>query len=191
MSNPYSLSKGFRASKHHRELRQRIIKHFNWDELYFLASDLSVDWDALVGETKHRKTHELIDHLSRRKELGKLIALIKQERPSVEWPGFPDGTVVDLRFEYEASGKTQEGILVEGEGRVECSHVIDGENLMMDLPLLKPFKQWRITFISFRWRKLVIGACQKSLFTFQSLTIQFIFPFPSKSRKSFKRIFHK
>ena len=127
MSNQYSSTVGLRESKYHRELRLRIIRHFNLDELRFLASDLSVDWDALAGETKQRKAQELIEYLSRRKELGKLIALIKHERPSIEWPGFPDGTVVDLRFEYEATGKTQDGTLVEGEGRIEFSHVIDGE----------------------------------------------------------------
>ena len=127
MSNQYSSSVGFRESKYHRELRQRIIKHFNLDELHFLASDLSVDWDALAGETKHRKSYELIEYLSRRNELNKLITLIKQERPSVEWPGFPAGSVIDLRFEYTANGKTQDGTLVESEGRVESSHVIDGE----------------------------------------------------------------
>lgn len=127
MSNQYSSTVGWRESKYHRELRLRIIKHFNLDELKLLTSDLSVDWDALVGETKHRKTHELIEYLSRRKELGKLIAQIKHERPSIEWPGFPDGTMVDLRFEYEATGRTQDGTLVEGEGRIESSHVIDGE----------------------------------------------------------------
>lgn len=117
MASYYSQTREFKDSRFRLKLREAINKHYNLDELRLLAAELSVDWDSIPGQTKQIKLLELVEYLDRRKELGKLISVIKRERPNVDWPGFPAGTRIDIRFDYFAFGKTEDGIELASEGR--------------------------------------------------------------------------
>lgn len=72
-----------------RELRRKIVAHFNIEELQTLALDLSIDWDILSGEEKVSKVNSLVRHQAQRGHLGDLIILLGEERPQVEWPDIP------------------------------------------------------------------------------------------------------
>ncbi len=117
----------YRNSKFRRELRNSILRHFNLDELKVLAHDLSVNWDAISGETINLKVKELIDYLDRRGSLSELTRELRRERPNVAWPGYPEGTIIHVKFEYSASGKTYDGEPFINSGKADITYGIDGE----------------------------------------------------------------
>lgn len=81
------LLRGRTGSKPQRvstDLRDALKERFNEDELRTLCSDLSLDYEALSGESKSRKADELVNYYERRGKLDTLIAAVKAARPDVE-----------------------------------------------------------------------------------------------------------
>lgn len=66
-------------------LRQNLVEHFSDSELRDVCFDLSVEYDALAGETKSDKARELISYLDRRDRLEALMALCARLRPAIAW----------------------------------------------------------------------------------------------------------
>ncbi|MCB8986072.1 MAG: hypothetical protein H6659_19740 [Ardenticatenaceae bacterium] len=117
----------FRNSKYRRELRNCIIQHYSLGELRILAHDLSTDWEELPGETKSLKVKELIDYFARRNLLQALNRQLQLDRPNVNWPGFPSGSMAQVDFEYKAAGRTQDGRPFEQAGKASIVRDIEGE----------------------------------------------------------------
>jgi hypothetical protein len=116
MADYYSQSKEYKDNRFRLQLNKAISRHYNIEELRLLAAELLVDWDSIPGESKQIKILELIGYLNRRKEISKLLAIIRKERPNVEWPGFPAGRKIDIQFNYTATGKTEDGMEIFDEG---------------------------------------------------------------------------
>lgn len=68
-----------------RTLRRKIVAHFSLGEFKVLCHDVAVDYDELAGEEKVEKTNNLIGYLARRGGLERLIVVLKEERPKVDW----------------------------------------------------------------------------------------------------------
>lgn len=75
--------------KDFRNLRRKIIEHFDLEELEILAFDLLVDWNSLLGEGRQTKTQSLISFMARRGRLNDLLALLQEMRPQVNWTTSP------------------------------------------------------------------------------------------------------
>lgn len=103
-----------------RNLRRKIIEHFNKDELQTLTFDLEVDWDELKGEEKSKKTQSLIMYLGRQGKLSNLIQLLEEERGNIEWPEVPDAQeqIEDVeRVEPDKTGRIEFKELI---GKIEA-----------------------------------------------------------------------
>ncbi len=88
------------STKHLRDLRRKMVDHFNLNELKSLSFDLSVDWDSLDGDTIALKSQALISYLGRRGRLSDLIILLREERPNVDWAKIPVAEEqVEIAFE--------------------------------------------------------------------------------------------
>ena len=72
-----------------RTLRLLIDEHFNTAELKQLYFDLGIDWGDLDGGTDPEKIQSLIQYMQRRGRLPDLLAILRKERPDVEWPPDP------------------------------------------------------------------------------------------------------
>jgi hypothetical protein len=120
-------STSFRNSKFRRELRHSVIRHYNLEELKILAHDLSVDWDSIPGESKMLKVKELIDYMDRRNSLSELTRELRRGRPNVNWPGYPKGSIVEIKFDYEVYGSTYVGEPILDTGEAILYHAIEGD----------------------------------------------------------------
>jgi hypothetical protein len=67
------------------DLRQKIVEHFDDEELRTLCFDTDVDYDILRGQGKEAKARELIDFMQRQGRLGDLIRACRRTRPRVDW----------------------------------------------------------------------------------------------------------
>lgn len=73
------------------ELRGKIVKHFNDEELRTLCFDIDADYDNLLAQGKEGKARELIALQQRLGRLANLIAACRAARPNVIWePPGPD-----------------------------------------------------------------------------------------------------
>lgn len=77
---PVAFTAGPRAA-----LREKLIRHLSDGELRALCSDLDVDYEGLPGSGKADKARELLAYLERRLRLGDLLALLRSQRPEVDW----------------------------------------------------------------------------------------------------------
>lgn len=66
-----------------RALRFLLSRAFDLSELRILVSDLGVDWDNIPGRIKDERIVELLWFMERRQSLGRLIAVVNQERPNL------------------------------------------------------------------------------------------------------------
>ena len=73
------------APAHASALRRILVERFSLEELRTLCFDLSIDYDALGGEGKEARARELIAHLQRRRQLGRLTSYIRQHRPDIQF----------------------------------------------------------------------------------------------------------
>lgn len=71
--------------KYLSNLRKTIVERFNEGELQTLCFDLGLDYDDLPGVAKSDKARELVEYLDRRGLLNKLLQLVKELRPRVDW----------------------------------------------------------------------------------------------------------
>lgn len=76
-------------TKYLRDLRRQMVATFTLSELSVLAIDLSVDWETLEGVEKVSKVNAFILHQAHRGRLNDLVALLREERPLVDWPEIP------------------------------------------------------------------------------------------------------
>lgn len=75
------------------QLLQKMDRHFDLNELRGLSFALDVEWEELVGDNKPTKIISLIKYVIRRERLAELLALLQQQRPSVEWPDIDTGNI--------------------------------------------------------------------------------------------------
>lgn len=75
-----------------RTLRLEMANTFSLDELRSLSFDTAVAWEELSGETISSKVQSLIEMAARYGWLSRLIDLLRQERPHVNWPDIPEAT---------------------------------------------------------------------------------------------------
>ncbi len=74
-----------RVSVNRTEVHQKLVEHFNLEEFKNICFNLDVKYDILGGEGLAAKARELITYLENRKQLVKLIVLMKAERPNILW----------------------------------------------------------------------------------------------------------
>lgn len=67
------------------EVRRKLVELFSLEEFRVLCSDLDVYFDNLRGETFEGKTDALFEHLEHRGQTSRLLALLQQQRPSIDW----------------------------------------------------------------------------------------------------------
>jgi len=72
------------------DLRTKMVKAFDEDEIKTLCFDLNIDFDDIKGDNKSGKVRELILFVSRRNRLSELIALCKTQRPNESWLDISD-----------------------------------------------------------------------------------------------------
>jgi hypothetical protein len=70
------------------QLRQVLSSRFDLEELRTLCHDLDVDFDDLPAQGKSNKARELVAHLARRNQLGRLLEVGQEQRPDVSWSQF-------------------------------------------------------------------------------------------------------
>ena len=66
-------------------IRQRISRHFNYDEIKTICFDLDVDYDNLPGSNKDEKARELVVFLDRSGKLENLLKRAQELRPNIVW----------------------------------------------------------------------------------------------------------
>ena len=77
-------------TKYLRAFRRLMRDHFDRGDLQTIAFDLGINWEELPGETNTIKIQSLILYIGRRGNLAELVALLKEERPQVDWPQPPE-----------------------------------------------------------------------------------------------------
>ena len=70
----------------YRLLRKLISIHFDESGLQTLCFDLNILYEELTAEGFNGKTQELIRFMDSNSRLDELVALLKEERPNIEWP---------------------------------------------------------------------------------------------------------
>ena len=73
-------------SRYETQLREKINKHFDDEELRTLCQDLGIAYDDLPARGKANKARELVGFLERNGRLPELITLCRQKHPRVAWP---------------------------------------------------------------------------------------------------------
>lgn len=68
------------------QLRALLARHFSPDELKDVAFELSIDADALRGDTIAEQARELVNYAERHNRILPLTAICQRLRPSVAWP---------------------------------------------------------------------------------------------------------
>lgn len=63
--------------------RQKLVRHFNYDELRALCFDMGVDEEELPGQGKSGKAQELVSYLERRGRLQDLARKCFELRPNI------------------------------------------------------------------------------------------------------------
>ena len=81
LANEYNLQLSTQITQ--QDLRQKLIKHFNINELKDICFDLNIDYELLSGNNKADIVRELILHLDNRGRLGELVAIIRRERANI------------------------------------------------------------------------------------------------------------
>lgn len=70
-------------------LHELIERHFNLEEMNELSLELSIEQEAISGDTRKQRALSLIDYCTRHDCLQELLAACKRLRPAVEWPRIP------------------------------------------------------------------------------------------------------
>lgn len=91
-----------------RMLRQQIADVFTEGDLRRLCYDLQIDFDELAGRRKSEKIIDLLIYVEDRGLMDRLLEILKQERPHVDWPTAP----ADVRDDEPGPGLTDEESLL-------------------------------------------------------------------------------
>ena len=71
------------------QLLPLLDQHFDEEELRTLCFNLGIQYDNLGGRGKAAQARELLARLDREQRLSDLIALAREQRPTVNWPDPP------------------------------------------------------------------------------------------------------
>ncbi len=110
---------------------QEIVQKFSLNELQTLSFVLSVNWDALAGDTIEAKAISLMSYLAHRQRFDELITELRQARPKTEWPEVDVKTLLNFDFEAVLSNhvaKTSQRnnkIIAAGGGTIEVRGAIN------------------------------------------------------------------
>jgi hypothetical protein len=74
----------WRSNDYEKNLRLKLVKHFNLEELRTLCQDLGIDYENFPTE-KESMSREFIKHVSRYAHFPQLLKLLAERRPNVEW----------------------------------------------------------------------------------------------------------
>jgi hypothetical protein len=105
-------------SSYFRQLRQLIDGHFNLSETRNLCFDLGVDPEHLPGDERRSVITSLLLYLTRRKELNRLLDLVRAERPNVTWPDMPPEVKLTEEFETFSESKAVQSANITINGDV-------------------------------------------------------------------------
>jgi hypothetical protein len=105
-------------SNYLRQLRQLIDGHFRLSEIRKLCFDLGVDPEHLPGDERRSVITSLLLHLTRRKELNRLLDLVRAERPNIIWPDMPPEVKLMEEFETFSENKTSQSGNITIQGNV-------------------------------------------------------------------------
>lgn len=84
-------------------LHNLLPDHFTEMELRTLASDLSVDYDFLGGESKSAKAAKLVEYIHRHGRLNDMLETLQKMRPRVDWQrGTEEPAQINRSKLYEA-----------------------------------------------------------------------------------------
>ncbi len=67
------------------ELIDAVVSAFDLDELNQLAFDMGMNHEDLQGN-KWQRVHKLVSDVQRRRLMSGFVLLLKEERPSIDWP---------------------------------------------------------------------------------------------------------
>jgi len=70
------------------ELREKLVQHFNREELRTLCFDLGVQYEDLP-DSLEGMARDLVAHCERDVTIPKLLSLCRKRRPNVTWPQWP------------------------------------------------------------------------------------------------------
>ena len=83
------------------QLHQRILKHFDEDELRTLCFDLGVNYDDLPGEARTGKARELVAFLDRRERLAELEARLTELEQASAAPLTPGNLLILFAHKWQ------------------------------------------------------------------------------------------
>ena len=64
------------------KLRAVMADSFSLAELQQLCFDLGVDWESIEGEGKENRAQGLLQYFTRRGDLPRLLAVVRERRPN-------------------------------------------------------------------------------------------------------------
>ena len=109
------------------ELQRLVVASFDLDEVQMVAFALGIDWDELKGTTKSLKTIALIRHTDHRGQIESLLELLREERPSLQWPAIrPAGPGSPLPEESPSGQLTSINVQSQSGGSVNIGNIIAG-----------------------------------------------------------------
>jgi hypothetical protein len=65
---------------------QRVMKHFDMEEIADLALRVGIDGEAFGGDTQPGRARELVEYAVRHGKLSELVKEARRQRPAVDWP---------------------------------------------------------------------------------------------------------
>ena len=110
------------------DLRQKIVDHYNDEELRTLCFDVGANYEDLPAQGKEGKARELIAYLQRLGQLPDLIKMCRKTRPKVDW-SVHAGTGGSSDESLDNDNRLPPGFLPVGRWRMQLS---DGSAWLMD-----------------------------------------------------------
>lgn len=78
----------------YKSLLDKLIEHFNQNELSRLCFDLNIRYDSLEGNSSAKKAQELIEYCDRHNRIGELVQELSHKRPQIPWEEFAENAQV-------------------------------------------------------------------------------------------------
>ena len=72
-----------------RQLHTQLLAHFDREEIDQVCFYMGLVYDDLRGETRPAKVYNLLLLLARQSRLSQFLAIVREERPLIEWPDVP------------------------------------------------------------------------------------------------------
>jgi len=88
MSNGKIKVPGMINEGNERVLRERIVAHFNLEELKTLGDDIGIEYESLPNNLPFDAfVREFVKYSQKHLKTPILLSELKRQRPSVDWPG--------------------------------------------------------------------------------------------------------